>query len=462
MSLPITQIKNISPVDTRAYELAAQATVNRPSIFGNLAKLVNQGEQAFASERANNVRDLIRHGVLGGLTPEEALGQVRNDSRFSNNDFENAKVDDLMKGLNDEWRAKNADARSAEELAMRQAQARRDQIIFDQGQADRADQRAVDAALGYVTTQMAKYGGEGGINKDAIYQDAIEKFGTTPQRKALLLQKLGIEANAWNHDTYADEQIDLNSYKLEGTNKFTPEALTAATDAASGGQRLLQGYGLQLTTDPQGNLKVTGKGSIDDFVSKYTDKDSWLGTSPRDARDSLMNAAHRIQKETGVSSEIAEYLAVNLARADGPFYNRYSNLAWSPRVENFIKNEGKDLYKNIELIRRTAPSVELLKNSNLVNLKAAFDNTMGLVAKARQTGQTALADKMERQAVDTYKKAKYQIRQALDITAPLAKKYFKFLEGQINNDLRFHLTQEQQEKNLQDLRNIRKHFQGGD
>ena len=95
MSLPTTQIKNISPVDTRAYELAAQATANRPSIFGNLAKLVNQGEQAFASERANNVRDLIRHGVLGGLTPEEALGQIRNDSRFSNNDFENAKVDDL-------------------------------------------------------------------------------------------------------------------------------------------------------------------------------------------------------------------------------------------------------------------------------------------------------------------------------------------------------------------------------
>nr|DAH94597.1 MAG TPA: hypothetical protein [Caudoviricetes sp.] len=462
MSLPTTQIKNISPVDTRAYELAAQVAADRPSIFGNLAKLVNQGEQAFASERANNVRDLIRHGVLGGLTPEEALGQVRNDSRFSNNDFENAKVDDLMKDLNDEWRAKNADARSAEELAMRQAQARRDQIVFDQGQADRADQRAVDAALGYAATQMALYGGEGGVNKNAIYQDVIDKYGTTPQRKALLLQKLGIEANAWNHDTYADEQIDLSTYRLQGTDKFTPEALTAAADAASGGQRLLQGYGLQLTTDPQGNLKVTSSGSIDDFVSKYTDKDSWLGTSPRDARDSLMNAAHRIQKETGLSSEIAGYLAVNLARADGPFYNRYSNLAWSPRVENFIKNEGKDLYKNIELIRRTAPNVELLKNSNLVNLKAAYDNTMGLVAKARQAGQTAFADILERQAVDTYKKAKYQIRQSLDITAPLAKKYYKFQESQINNDLRFHPTQEQQEKNLQDLRNIRKHFQGGD
>ena len=434
MPLPTTQIKNISPVDTRAYELAAQAAADRPSIFGNLAKLVNQGEQAFASERANNVRDLIRHGVLGGLTPEEALGQVRNDSRFSNNDFENAKVDDLMKRLNDEWRAKNADARSAEELAMRQAQARRDQIVFDQGQADRADQRAVDAALGYVTTQMAKYGGEGGINKDAIYQDAIEKFGTTPQRKALLLQKLGIEANAWNHDTYADTSTDLDPYKIEGAKIFGRDSLTAATDAASGGQRLLQGYGLQLTTDPQGNLKVTGSGSIDDFVSKYTDKDSWLGTSPRDARDSLMNAAHRIQKETGVSSEIAEYLAVNLARADGPFFNRYSNLAWSPRVDNFIKNEGKDLYKNIELVRRTAPSVELLKSTNWDNIKADLDNTKALADKARKAGQGALADKIERAAVDKAKKVKYQIKQALDITAPLAKKYTKFIKDQVQND----------------------------
>ena len=461
MPLPTTQIKNISPVDTRAYELAAQAAADRPSIFGNLAKLVNQGEQAFASERANNVRDLIRHGVLGGLTPEEALGQVRNDSRFSNNDFENAKVDDLMKGLNDEWRAKNADARSAEELAMRQAQARRDQIVFDQGQADRADQRAVDAALGYAATQMALYGGEGGVNKNAIYQDVIDKYGTTPQRKALLLQKLGIEANAWNHDTYADEQIDLSPYRLQGTDKFTPEALTAASDAASGGQRYLQGLGLQTTTDPQGNLKVTGK-TIDDFTKTYTDKDSWLGASPEKTRDSLMNAAHRIQKETGVSAEIAEYLAVNLARANGYFFKNYNNQAWSTRVDNFIKNEGKDLYKNIELIRRTAPSVELLRNSNLVNLKAEFNNTMGLVAKARKASQTALADRMERQAIDNYKKVKYQIRQALDITAPLAKKYREFLKGQVKTDNKPYPTQEQQEKTQEDLRNIRKRFQGGD
>lgn len=138
MSLPITQIKNISPVDTRAYELAAQAAANRPSIFGNLTNLVNQGEQAFASERANNVRDLIRHGVLGGLTPEEALGQVRNDSRFSNNDFENAKVDDLMKGLNNEWRAKNADARSAEELKLRQNEdARTARLMLQKEEANR-------------------------------------------------------------------------------------------------------------------------------------------------------------------------------------------------------------------------------------------------------------------------------------------------------------------------------------
>ena len=461
MSLPITQIKNISPVDTRAYELAAQATANRPSIFGNLAKLVNQGEQAFASERANNVRDLIRHGVLGGLTPEEALGQVRNDSRFSNNDFENAKVDDLMKGLNDEWRAKNADARSAEELAMRQAQARRDQIVFDQGQADRADQRAVDAALGYAATQMALYGGEGGVNKDAIYQDVIDKFGTTPQRKALLLQKLGIEANAWNHDTYADTSTDLNPYKIEGAKTFGRDSLTAATDAASGGQRLLQGFGLQLNTDPQGNLKVTGK-TIDDFVKTYTDKDSWLGASPEKSRDSLVNAAHRIQKETGVSAEIAESLAVNLARVNGYFFKNYNNQAWSTRVDNFIKNEGKNLYKNIELIKRTAPSVEFLKGTNWDNLKADLDNTNALAAKARAAGQTALADKMERAAIDKAKKVRYQIKQALDITAPLAEKYHKFLKDQIKNDNKTNLTQEEQEKNQEDLRNIRKRFQGGD
>lgn len=357
MSLPITQIKNISPVDTRAYELAAQATANRPSIFGNLANLVNQGEQAFASERANNVRDLIRHGVLGGLTPEEALGQVRNDSRFSNNDFENAKVDDLMKGLNDEWRAKNADARSAEELAMRQAQARRDQIVFNQGQKDRQVLQAVDAAKAKLATITAQLGGDPEALASAKYE--IINSYSDPRTKAAVTNALSPEAGTF--DLFRESSGIPKDIKFKSSNWDT---------AAQNAKAYLNDLGKTL---PYSMREGMSEKETLEWVDKHLAEDLKATTNADGisfqadygkAKTAYKEAARYIQQRNpGLSYASAAAIAYDAMSNGGMIFKNY--LPDYTVIDAYLNGKGRDIVKDALEYQKYTPIVDAALKRNI-------------------------------------------------------------------------------------------------
>lgn len=359
MSLPITQIKNISPVDTRAYELAAQATANRPSIFGNLANLVNQGEQAFASERANNVRDLIRHGVLGGLTPEEALGQVRNDSRFSNNDFENAKVDDLMKGLNDEWRAKNADARSAEELAMRQAQARRDQIIFNQGQKDRQVLQAIDAAKAKLATLTAQLGGDPEALASAKYE-IINSF-SDPRTKAAVTNALSPEAGTFD---LSRESSNLPVDAKFNSNDWDTAAQNAKLYLNELGRTLP--YSMREGMSEKDTLEWVDKHLAEDLKATTNSDGISFQADWGKAKTGFKEAVRYIQQHNpGLSYANAAAIAYD-AMSHGTNLLMFKN--YSPDytvIDSYLNGKGKDIVKNALEYQKYTPIVDAALKRNI-------------------------------------------------------------------------------------------------
>ena len=357
MSLPTTQIKNISPVDTRAYELAAQAAADRPSIFGNLAKLVNQGEQAFASERANNVRDLIRHGVLGGLTPEEALGQVRNDSRFSNNDFENAKVDDLMKGLNDEWRAKNADVRSVEELAMRQAQARRDQVIFNQGQKDRQVLQAVDAAKAKLATLTAQLGGDPEALASAKYE--IINSYSDPRTKAAVTNALSPEAGTFD--------LSRESSNLPVGAKFNSNDWSTAAQNAklwlNGVGRTLP-YSMREGMSEKDTLEWVDKHLAEDLKTSTNADAIGLGADTGKAKTTFKEAARYIQQQNpGLSYANAAAIAYDAMSSGGILFKNY--LPDYKVIDAYLKGKGRDIVKDALDYQKYNPIIDAALKRNI-------------------------------------------------------------------------------------------------
>lgn len=359
MSLPITQIKNISPVDTRAYELAAQAAADRPNIFGNLAKLVNQGEQAFASERANNVRDLIRHGVLGGLTPEEALGQIRNDSRFSNNDFENAKVDDLMKGLNDEWRAKNADARSAEELAMRQAQARRDQVIFNQGQKDRQVLQAVDAAKAKLATITAQLGGDPEALASAKYE--IINSYSDPRTKAAVTNALSPEAGTF--DLFRESSGIPKDIKFKSSNWDTA-AQNAKAYLNDLGKTLP--YSMREGMSEKDTLEWVDKHLAEDLKATTNADGISFQADYGKAKTGFKEAVRYIQQHNpGLSYANAAAIAYD-AMSHGTNLLMFKN--YSPDytvIDSYLNGKGKDIVKDALEYQKYTPIVDAALKRNI-------------------------------------------------------------------------------------------------
>lgn len=357
MPLPTTQIKNISPVDTRAYELAAQAAADRPSIFGNLAKLVNQGEQAFASERANNVRDLIRHGVLGGLTPEEALGQVRNDSRFSNNDFENAKVDDLMKGLNDEWRAKNADARSAADLLLRQSQERRNQITFNQGQKDRQVLQAVDAAKAKLATLTAQLGGDPEALASAKYE--IINSYSDPRTKAAVTNALSPEAGTFD---LSRESSDLPIDAKFNSNDWDTAAQNAKLWSNEIGRTLP--YSMREGMSEKDTLDWVDKHLTEDLNTTTNASALGFGADRGKAKTKFKEAARYIQQQNpGLSYASAAAIAYDAMSSGGILFKNY--LPDYNVIDAYLKGKGRDLVKNALDYQKYTPIIDAALKRNI-------------------------------------------------------------------------------------------------